>query len=120
MRTLSRLVLTLLVVSLAAVSALAQGNAKVETIPAPTRRRIIDGEIQIVAPQKPLECPLGFDTPAFVACTPIGFETRRDHRLCFHRLLIKSGSFSALSIKSVGANGNKLACCFALQVGQPT
>src|SRR5512134_2573155 len=93
-----------------------------QAIAAAARRWIIHREVQIVPPQEPLERTAGFLMPSFFSGDPVSFEASRDHRLCFHRLLIKAGTFASPRIKTIRADWNEMLP-FSIRVlnpGKPT
>ena len=92
-----------------------------EAVPATSRRRVVNGQVQVVAPEEPLEGAAGLLAPAFVSGTPVGFEAGGGHGLRLDRLLIEPGPFTAALIKAIGADGDKMtpSRVSPLQVGQP-
>lgn len=92
-----------------------------ETIAAAAGSGVVHREMQVVAPQKPLEGAAGFLLPVLVSGEMMGFQTGRDHGLRLHRLLVEAGAFSTLLIKMVGADGNEMPASRirSLQVCQP-
>jgi hypothetical protein len=92
-----------------------------QTIAAAACRRVIHREVQVVPPQEPLEGTAGFLVPSFFSGDPVGFQAGRDHGLCFHRLLIKAGTFASLRVKTIGADGNEMLSFHirALYSGKP-
>lgn len=92
-----------------------------QTIAAAACRGVVYREVQVVAPQKPLEGAAGFRVPAFLSGQTVCLQAGRDHGLRLHRLLVKAGPFAALLVKTVGADGDKMppACIGSLQICQP-
>src|SRR5690349_2218703 len=92
-----------------------------QTIPAATGRRVIDRKVQVVPPQEPLKGTAGFLMPSFFSGGSVCFQAGRDHSLGLHGLLIKAGSFAALRIKTIRADGNEMLsfCVGALYFGEP-
>ena len=81
---------------------------RMQAIAAAACGRVIHREVQVVPPQKPLEGTAGFRMPSFFPGDKVGFQTGRDHRLRFHRLLVEAGPFASLRIKPVRADGNEM------------
>jgi len=79
-----------------------------QAIATATRRRVVHRQVQVVSPEKPLECAPGFFTPAFFPSDSISCEAGRNHRLRFYGLLVETGAFAALWIKPIGADGDEM------------
>src|SRR5512143_3392182 len=92
-----------------------------QPVPTTAGRRVVDGEIEIVAPDEPIEGPAGLLVPSFVPRDPIGFKAGGDHRLGLHRLLIEPGALAAAPIKAVRSDGDEMppAGLRALQIRKP-
>lgn len=92
-----------------------------QTITAAAARGVVEREMQVVPPQKPLEGSAGFLLPVFFSGEVVSLQTGRDHRLGLHRLLVEAGPFTALLVKTVGADGNEMPASGirSLQVCQP-
>src|ERR1051325_1727556 len=79
----------------------------VQTVAAATGGRIVKGESQIVAAEKPLKGTPRFRDPEGVARGLIGFDAGRNRGLGFYRLLIEERAFLSSRIKSIRTNGPK-------------
>src|SRR3989304_4293764 len=93
-----------------------------QTVSTTTGRRVVDGQVEVVASEEPLEGASGFLAPALVARDAVGFEASGDHGLRLHRLLIEPGALTTPLIEAVGSDGDKMIPMrvSALQAGQPT
>src|SRR6185503_20712897 len=93
-----------------------------EPVPAATRDRIVNGEIEIVASEIPVKGAVRFGAPAFVAGRAICFQTRGDRGLRFQRLLIETSALAAANVKSVGADRQEMSPFRhrVLHVAEPT
>src|SRR5713226_8837969 len=85
-----------------------------QAVPATPGDRIIQGKLQIVVAQEPVEGRPGFTAPAAVAGHAIGFEARRNRAGGFNRLLIEAGSFTILAIEPLRSDGYKVAIDLAV------
>ena len=97
-------------------------SVRMQTIAAAACRRIVYRKVQVVSPEKPLECAAGFYMPAFFPSDMICCKAGRYHRLRFYGLLVETGAFATLWIKPIGANWNEMLsfCVRVLQLCQPT
>jgi hypothetical protein len=57
-------------------------------------RRVVHREVQVVAPEKPLEGAAGLCVPPFFPGDPISCKAGRDHPLRFYGLLVETGAFA--------------------------
>ena len=80
------------------------GAVGMQTIAAATGSCVVQGQVQIVAPQEPFEGAARLLSPILLARQAVGFQAGRHHPLGFHRLLVEAGAFAALRIKTVGAD----------------
>src|SRR5437868_4473578 len=79
-----------------------------EAVATTARGRVVNGQMQVVAPEEPFERAPRFLAPARVVADAVRLEARRHHGLRFHGLLIKARAFAAARIKTVGADGDKM------------
>jgi hypothetical protein len=95
---------------------------RMQAIATATRRRVVHREVQVVSPEKPLECAVGFCVPAFFPSDTMCCKAGRNHRLRFYRLLVETSAFATLWIKPIGANWNEMLsfCVRVLQFCQPS
>src|SRR5512140_2073688 len=67
------------------------GAVGMKTIATSAGSRVIDREIQVIAPEEPFKSPLGFLAPTIILRNSIGLETGRHHSLTLHGLLVEEG-----------------------------
>src|SRR3990172_5475746 len=79
-----------------------------QTVSTTACHRVVDRKVQVITPEEPLEGTSGFLAPALVSCDPGCFEAGGYHGLSLHRLLIEPGTLTALLIKAVGSDGDKM------------
>ena len=70
-----------------------------QPIPASARSRIIQGELQIVVAEEPVESGPRFPLPAPVFGDAVGLQARRYRARGLDGLLVEAGFLSALVIK---------------------
>ena len=80
-----------------------------QSVSATAGGRIVDRQVEIVAPEEPVEGTARFFVPTLVCRDPVRFETSRYHGLSLNRLLIEPGTRTATLIKTVGADGHEMA-----------
>lgn len=92
-----------------------------QTIAATSGRRIIDGKVQVIATQEPLEGASRFTAPTLVAGDAVRFEAGRDHRMRFDRLLIEARAFAALPVEPIRSDRDEMSAfsMCALQICKP-
>src|SRR4029079_9212802 len=69
------------------------GTIRMQPISTAPGHRVVDGNVQIIASEKPFERSSRFLSPALVSCDAGGLETGGHHGLSFHWLLIESCTF---------------------------
>src|SRR6266568_735439 len=84
------------------------GPVGMQDVSTTTSSRIVNREIQIVAPAEPIEGATGFNAPAFVLGDSVCFEAGRHRGLNLYRLLIETRTFAVLLIETVRAYGYKM------------
>src|SRR6476620_5678608 len=84
------------------------GPVGMQAVTTTTSGRIVNGQIQIIAPAEPVESATGFDAPAFVLGDSVGFEAGGHRGLGLDRLLIETRTLTVLLIKTVRADGHKM------------
>ena len=83
--------------------------------------RIVDRQVQVVATEEPVKGAPRFLVPPLITGKAMRREAGRDHGLRLHRLLVKAGTLTAASIKSIGADRYKITAVRfgSLQICQP-
>ncbi len=94
---------------------------RMQTIATTPSGRVINGKVQVIATQEPLEGASRFIAPTFIAGDAVRLEAGRDHRLCFDWLLIETCTFTALPIKPIRSDRDEMSAfsMCALQIGKP-
>lgn len=85
------------------------GSIRVQAIPAAAGRGIVEGLVQVVPAQEPLERAARFLAPTPVAGGPKCLQTSRHRRLGFHGLLIEAGTFTPLRVEAVRSDRDEMA-----------
>ena len=94
------------------------GAIGVQAVPATASRRVIHGQIQVVAPAEPIEGPAGFFAPARVPGDSVRFEAGGHRGLGLDGLLIETGTLATLPIEAVRSDRYKMPTLLcALYVG---
>ncbi len=84
------------------------GAIGVQAVPATAGRRVIHGQIQVVAPAEPIEGAAGFFAPARVPGDSLCFEAGGHRSLGLDGLLIEARTLAALPIETVRADRDKV------------
>src|SRR6185295_2971152 len=76
------------------------GTIRMQAVSTAPAHRVVDGNVQVIASEKPFERTSRFLSPTLVSCDAGGLEAGGHHGLSFHRLLIESCAFAALMIEA--------------------
>src|SRR5256885_978507 len=92
----------------------------VQTVSATTGGGIVQGNLQIIVAQEPVECRPSLFEPTIIPGCTISFETRGNSSTGFHRLLVKTRFLASLAIEPFRSDGHKMVILWrSLYFAQP-
>src|SRR6266550_1493230 len=92
----------------------------VQTVSATTGGGIVQGNLQIIVAQEPVECRPSLFEPTIIPGCTISFETRGNSSTGFHRLLVKASFLASLTVEPLRPDGHKMIVVRrALYLAQP-
>src|ERR1700724_3621518 len=83
-------------------------SLRVQSISTTAGDGIVEGNLQVILPQKPVEGRPGAGTPPVISGCAIRFEARGDGATCFHWLLIEASFLASLAVEPLGTDGHEM------------
>src|ERR1017187_10700145 len=70
---------------------------------------VVQGGLQVVVSQEPIECSPSLRAPMLIAGGAIRFQTSRNGGTCLNRLLIETSLFTRLTVETLRADRDEVA-----------
>src|SRR5207248_10480345 len=83
-------------------------SLRMQTVSATTGGGIVQGNLQIIVAQEPVECRPSLFEPTIIPGCTISFETRGNSSPGFHRLLVKTRFLAFFAIEPFRPDGHKI------------
>ena len=90
-----------------------------QAVPASAGGRIVKRQTEIITSEKPFEGALRLTPPSWIARDTEGLQTRGNHRLGLHRLLVEIRALAILLMEAIAADRPEMPGRGLLLRGQP-